>query len=322
MDPTSPSEANVRPVPRLRVEWRNHVTYIAFAVLFLFFAVTLQSRGFLEISNLLNVIRQTAMISIMAVAMTFVLASGEIDLSIGAVAGLVSVVAATVLESYGLAAGILAGLAAGLLVGGTNGFLVTTMKLPSFLATLAMMGIARGAAMWISSTGSVPILNPTFNFMFGSGSIAGIPVLALWVVLALIVGHVALKHTGFGRKVLATGGNRIAARYSGVPVNAIRFRVMMIAASSAALAGLLYAGRLHSGRYQLGEGDELSVIAAAVLGGTGLFGGSGTVIGSIAGSLMIGLINNGLLLFGLDFSQQLIARGLIIIVAIILSRRE
>ncbi len=127
---------------------------------------------------------------------------------------------------------------------------------------------------------------------------------------------------GFGRRVLATGGGETAAHYSGIDTKAIKFKVLVISSLAAALAGMLYAGRLQSGRFQLGEGDELSVIAAAVLGGTSLFGGKGTVIGTIVGALMIGLINNGLILMGLEFSQQLIARGGIIILAVALSQKR
>ena len=146
------------------------------------------------------------------------------------------------------------------------------------------------------------------------------PVLLLWVVVFAVAGHVVLRKTSFGRKVLATGGSEPAARYSGVDTRAIKLRVLVLSAIAAAIAGMLYAGRLHSGRFQLGEGDELSVIAAAVLGGTSLFGGRGTVLGSIIGALMIGLINNGLLLMGLEYSQQLIARGVIIILAVAVGR--
>jgi ribose transport system permease protein len=136
------------------------------------------------------------------------------------------------------------------------------------------------------------------------------------------IGHIALRRTGFGRRVLATGGGETAARYSGIDTARIKFRVLVLSSVAAALAGMLYAGRLQSGRFQLGEGDELSVIAAAVLGGTSLFGGKGTVIGTVVGAMMIGMINNGLILMGLEFSQQLIARGGIIILAVALSQKR
>ena len=142
----------------------------------------------------------------------------------------------------------------------------------------------------------------------------------IWTLVIAVVGHIVLRRTTFGRRVLATGGSETAARYSGIDTRGIKMRVLIISSVAAAIAGMLYAGRLHSGRFQLGEGDELSVIAAAVLGGTSLFGGAGTVVGSIVGSLMIGVINNGLLLMGLEYSQQLIARGVIIIVAVAISQ--
>ena len=309
-------------IQRMLRSWRRGVIYIGFVAIFTFFSITLGDQGFLDPDNLLNIIRQTAMISIMAVAMTFVLGAGEIDLSGGAVAGLSSVITALAIREYGFAAGVVGGLGSGLIVGLINGTLTTRIGIPSFLTTLATLGIATGASMWISHTAAIPILDRAYAFVFGGGNLGSIPVLFIWVLVIGTVGHIALRKTSFGRRVLATGGNDIAAHYSGVDTKAIKARVLIISALMAALAGMLYAGRLQSGRYQFGQGDELSVIAAAVLGGTSLMGGSGTVIGSIVGALMIGLINNGLILLGLDYSQQLIARGVIIILAVALSQRS
>ena len=311
------------PAPRRRsrfADWRQYVAYLGFALIFVFFSVTLFDKGFLDPNNLLNILRQTAMISIMSVGMTYVLSAGEIDLSIGMVAGLVSLVAAVAIDGYGPAAGVAAGLAVGALVGFVNGVLTTRIGIPSFLTTLAMMGIARGSAMWMTQTKSVPILDDDFIWLFGGGNLGPVPILVLWTLILAAIGHVVLRRTTFGRRVLATGGSEIAARYSGIDTRSVKMRVLIISSLTAAIAGMLYAGRLHSGRFQLGEGDELSVIAAAVLGGTSLFGGSGTVVGSIIGSLMIGVINNGLLLMGLEYSQQLIARGLIILIAVAISQ--
>lgn len=303
-------------------DWRQNIIYIGFIVLFLIFAVTLSDKGFLNPNNLLNIIRQTAMIAVMAIAMTFVLSAGEIDLSVGAVAGLATVTVAMAIAIAGPIAGVFAGLATGLVVGMFNGWLTTRVGIPSFLTTLAMMGIAKGAAMWISDTAAVPILNQSYAWIFGGGSIGRIPVLLFWVLILGAIGHFALRRTGFGRRVLATGGGETAARYSGIDTARIKFRVLVLSSTAAALAGMLYAGRLQSGRFQLGEGDELSVIAAAVLGGTSLFGGKGTVIGTVVGAMMIGMINNGLILMGLEYSQQLIARGGIIILAVALSQKR
>jgi ribose transport system permease protein len=302
--------------------WRQNIIYIGFVVIFIVFAITLNDKGFLNPNNLLNIVRQTAMIAVMAIAITFVLSAGEIDLSVGAVAGLSTVTVAMAIAAGGPFMGVLAGIGTGLAVGCFNGWLTTRIGIPSFLTTLAMMGIAKGVAMWISATAAVPILSPGYSWLFGGGNISRIPVLLIWMAVLGVIGHIVLRRTGFGRRVLATGGGETAARYSGIDTKNIKFKVLVISSCAAALAGMLYAGRLQSGRFQLGEGDELSVIAAAVLGGTSLFGGKGTVIGTIVGALMIGLINNGLILMGLEFSQQLIARGGIIILAVALSQKR
>ncbi|MCD7111429.1 ABC transporter permease [Rhizobium sp. DKSPLA3] len=314
--------ANPTPAASFKANWRQYIIYIGFAVIFVIFALTLNEKGFLNPNNLLNIVRQTAMIAVMAIAMTFVLSAGEIDLSVGAVAGLATVTVAMAIAVAGPVAGVFAGLATGLAVGMFNGWLTTRIGIPSFLTTLAMMGIAKGVAMWISNTAAVPILSPGYSWLFGGGSLFKIPVLLFWMVVFGAIGHVVLRRTSFGRRVLATGGGETAARYSGIDTKAIKFRVLVMSSTAAAFAGMLYAGRLQSGRFQLGEGDELSVIAAAVLGGTSLFGGKGTIIGTIVGALMIGMINNGLILMGLEFSQQLIARGGIIILAVALSQKR
>jgi len=319
------TETTAKPIsPRRSIfaGWRQNIIYLGFVVIFIFFAITLHDKGFLETTNLLNIVRQTAVIAVMAVAMTFVLSGGEIDLSVGALAGLASVVTAMSIDAGGPWLGIAGGLATGLVVGLINGFITTRVGIPSFLTTLAMMGIANGVAMWVSDTRSVPIVDRAFPYFFGGGDLGPIPSLLIWMLIVGAIGHVALRRTTFGRRVLATGGNEIAARFSGIDTRSIKMRILIVSSVAAALAGMLYAGRLHSGRFQFGEGDELSVIAAAVLGGTSLFGGKGTVVGSIVGALMIGLINNGLILMGLEFSQQLIARGVIIILAVAISQNR
>jgi ribose transport system permease protein len=176
--------------------------------------------------------------------------------------------------------------------------------------------------MWITDTAPQPILEDSFNTVFGSGDLGPIPSLVLWTLIAVTIGHIVLRRTPFGRGVLATGGNEEAARFSGIDTRRIKFTVLVMSAVAAAIAGMLYAGRLQSGRFQWGEGDELSVIAAVILGGTSLFGGRASVIGALVGSLLIGLINNGLILMGLEFSQQQIVRGVIIILAVALVSRR
>ncbi|MGW3984561.1 ABC transporter permease [Streptomyces mirabilis] len=305
-----------------RLDWRRDIIYIAFVVVFAFFSMLLSGDGFLSQTNLLNILQQTATITVIAVGMTYVIACAEIDLSVGSVAGLSSVCTAMALSHWGPIAGIAAGIAVGLAVGTLNGGLVSLLGIPSFLVTLGMMGVALGVAQWMTNSAPQPILNDTFNLTFGSGDFGPIPSLVVWMVVFVAVGAIVLAKTRFGRHVLATGGNRTAAEFTGVNTKRVKFQVLLLSSVVAAVAGMLYAGRLQSGRFQWGSGDELSAIAAVILGGTSLFGGRGTVIGTMVGALLIGLINNGLVLAGLDISQQQVIRGAIIIVAVALARRK
>jgi ribose transport system permease protein len=300
-----------------RFDWRDYAIYIGFVAVFALFALLLHDDGFLRGTNLMNIVRQTAIIAVMAVAGTFVIAAAEIDLSIGSVAGLASVVAAmTISSSNSALLGVLAGVGVGLAAGAINGALVTLFRMPSFLVTLATLGVAVGIAQWISDFQPQPILDDGFNNVFGSGDVGPFPSLLIWAAVFVAAGATILNKTSFGRRVLATGGNRIAADFSGVNTARIKFTVLVASGVVAAIAGLLYAGRLQSGRFQWGTGDELSVIAAVVLGGTSLFGGNGRVVGSLVGALFIGLLNNGLILAGLDASQQRIIQGVIIVLAV------
>jgi ribose transport system permease protein len=304
------------------IDWRRYVIYIAFVVVFVLFAILLGDDGFLSRANLLNIFRQTATITVVAVGMTFVISCAEIDLSVGSVAGLASVCSAMAISHYGVVAGVLAGLAVGLVVGTVNGGLVSRLGIPSFLVTLGMLGIAAGVAQWITDSAPQPILNDTFNVAFGGGDFGPVPGLLVWMAVFVLVGTIVLNRTRFGRQVLATGGNRTAAEYTGIHTRRIKFQVLLISATVASVAGMLYAGRLQSGRFQWGAGDELSAIAAVILGGTSLFGGRGTVVGTLFGALLIGLINNGLILAGLESSQQQVVRGIIIILAVALARKK
>jgi ribose transport system permease protein len=315
------NEASSLPLLR-NFNWRQYIVYFAFLGVFIIFSLTLSDSGFLSTNNLLNIVRQTAIISIMGVAMTFVISAAEIDLSIGSIVALSSLLSAMALQAgFGFIGAIVAGVGSGIVIGLINGLLVTKVMIPSFLVTMAMMGIAKGLAMLISHTAPVPISDDSFVFYFGSGDIGKIPVLLFWTLIAVVVGHVLLRKTTFGRRTLATGGNQNAARFSGINVAKTKLYVLMGTGMMAGLAGMLYSGRMHSGRYTFGEGDELSVIAAVILGGTSLFGGVGTVIGTLIGSLLIGTINNGLIIMGLDVSQQMIIKGTIIILAVAFGRK-
>jgi len=305
------------------IEFRRRTLWIAGSLsLFIALVALLAGPGFLEVENLINILNQTAIISVMSVAVTFVLCANEIDLSVGAIAGLGSVVAALLIQLVGAPAGVIAAVGTGAAIGIINGTLATRLRIPSFLVTLAMAGIIKGCAMWISQTASIPVLSSFYIDVFSGGSIGPVPVLLLWTAAFATAGHYLLKKTPFGRRVVATGGQRDAAEYNGIDTSRIRTQVLALSGATAAFAGVLYAARLQSGRFQLGEGDELSVIASVALGGNSLFGGNGTVVGAIAGSMAIGIVNNGLTLIGLNYSQQLIVRGMIIVIAVAMSNQK
>lgn len=295
------------------------MVYIIFLVVLSLFAIFIGG-SFFSLNNILNIIRQTAVVSMIAVTMTFVIAIGEIDLSVGSTIGLSGLMAALVLQSTdNIPLATLAALAVGLVVGLINGLLIVALNLPSFLVTLGMQMVLVGTSMWITNTTAIPIGNTTFTFIFGGGSIGKLPLLLLWVLITGAVGYIVLNRTPYGKKVLAVGGNATSARYSGINVKKIVVYVFVYSSLMAALGGMLYAGRMSSGRYTFGDGLELDAIASVILGGTSMAGGNGSIVGAIIGSLLIGTINNGLMFFGLSTAQQTVAKGAIIILSVALS---
>ncbi|MEA4854531.1 MAG: ABC transporter permease [Christensenella sp.] len=303
-----------------KIDWSKYIVYFAFAAMFIFFSIWLNDKGFITVNNILNITRQTAMISIMAVAMTFVIAAAQIDLSVGAITALASLTCALILQSTNnIFLALVGSIALGAGIGAASGWLVTKFRIPAFLVTLGMMNIIRGSAMWITDTAAVPITNADFCFAFGIGDVGGVPVLLIWTIVFVVFGALLLNKTPFGKKVLATGGNEVAAKFTGIKVNRIKLMTFVMSGAFAAFAGILYSGRMQAGRYTFGDGDEMSVIAAVILGGTSMAGGTGSVIGALVGSMLMGMINNGLILAGLSVSQQTIIRGVIIILAVALS---
>ncbi|MER8533244.1 ABC transporter permease [Mesorhizobium sp. M1005] len=305
-----------------RFNLQQYVVYLGFLTIFLFFAIVLKDSGFLTVRNLSNIVLQTAPVTIMAIGLVFVMSAGEIDLSIGSIVAVAALAAAVAINAYGLLAGVLAGLGAGLLIGLLNGALVAYVKLPSFLVTLATLGLFAGVSRSMTDLRSIPVTNDAFTGFFGSGSLLGVPSLIWWTVIAVAIAHLIFRETRFGAHVLATGDNSRAASVSGISVAQIRLAVLTISGGLAGLAGLLYAGRLQAAKYTLGETDLMTVIAAVIVGGTLLNGGKGSIVGALVGSLMMGMLNNGLILMGLSVSDQMIVRGLIILAAVAVSLRE
>ncbi len=301
---------------------RALIPYAGFALIFVVFAIVLRSHGFASGSNLESIVEQNASIAIMAMGYAFTLGAGEIDLSIGSTVAVVALTTALVLEQQPAWAGVLVGLAIGLGVGLVNGLLTVLLRVPSFLITLGMMSVLAGIAEALTNLQSVAVTNNAFNGVFGSGSLGPVPSLFVWVGAVLVVAQVVLRRTRYGRHVLAVGGGREAAVSTGIRVRSVRVSALVISAVSAALAGLLYAGRLQGAAYTLGSTDLLTVIAAAIIGGTSLFGGKASVPGALVGALLLGMLQEGLILMGLGVPDQLIAEGVVVVVAVAVGLRE
>jgi ribose transport system permease protein len=274
------------------------------------------SPNFMVVGNLLNIVLQVSITAILAFGMTYVLLLGEIDLSVGAAVALVGTVAALGLQ-HGLWLCIVIPLAllAGLALGAINGMLSSLLGIPSFIVTLATMGIFRGLAYIVS--GGVPITIDNERFVaLGNGSLLSAPV-PIWILLALLLGNqFILSKTVFGRTVYLAGGNREAALYSGVNVPGLKIIIFMLSGLMAGISGVLMTARLYSAQPNAGMGYELDAIAAAALGGTSLGGGYGTVTGTLVGALIIGVINNGMNLLSVPYFYQLIVKGIVILAAV------
>lgn len=304
---------------------RDYGIIIAFFVLCAM--LTVVSPYFLTSQNIVNVLRQSSINGILAIGLTFVILTRGIDLSVGSVvalAGIIgasfateSAVAGVVGSPYPALVGILVGLMVGLLAGTASGVIVSRFKVPSFVVTLGMLSTARGLTLLYTGGKPVPSLTPEFRWM-GTGQVGGIPVPILILLAVFAVSWWVLNKSRFGRHVYAVGGNPRAANTSGIRVARIRLAVYMISGALAALAGLLLAARTGSGLTQAGLSYELDAIAAVVIGGTSLSGGSGSVTGTLFGTLIIAVMNNGLDLLGVDSNYQQIIKGVIIVLAVMI----
>jgi ribose transport system permease protein len=297
-------------------KWLRHYGGIVCGLIVLCGLFALLSPNFLSLSNLLNIVLQVSIIAILGFGMTYVLLLGDIDLSVGAVMALVGTVAAFAMQ-HGVhpVLAVLAAMLAGLALGWVNGALSALLTIPSFIVTVATMGVFRGLA-YITSAG-VPISIDDDRFAaLGNGTFLGVAI-PIWVLaLLMVLNHFVLSRTVFGRKAYLAGGNREAALYSGINVRRLRIFIFMISGLMASIGGVLMTSRLYSAQPNAGMGYELDAIAAAVLGGTSLSGGYGTIVGTLIGALIIGVINNGMNLLSVPYFYQLIVKGVVILVAV------
>lgn len=266
---------------------------------------------------------------LLATGQTFVIISGGIDLSLGFIMGLAAVVAAHTINAVsataGLAVGVLAGLIAGVAIacipGVINGLLVSRLRVPPFIGTLGMFGVARGTAFLLAGGTTVPVRN-SFFALIGNGRIFGIPIIVLITAIFMLGMHYLLSQTKFGQHNYAIGANVQAARRAGIDVKRHLFRLYVLSAACAGLAGVLYAARFNAGAAQAGEPLLLDCVAAVVIGGASLFGGSGTILGTVAGALVIAVIQYGLVFVNVEPFWQFISVGVVIIISVLIDQAQ
>ena len=280
-------------------------------------AMAVLSPFFLSVSNFLNILLATATIGVLAIGATFVICAAGIDLSLGAVLGLSGVVGASLSVKLGAPwpLALLGGLGAGALAGLANGLLITRGGIPPFIVTLGMLGIARGLALVLTNGQSVYGLDPALVFL-GQGRPLGVPMPALIFLSVALVTHWLLAYTRFGRYTLVIGDNETAARAMGIRVAQHKVALYTLSGLLAGLAGILFMARVNAGDPTAGLGYELTAITAAIIGGTNLFGGRGSILGTFIGALVMGVLQNGLNLLAVQSYYQQMAIGAVLIFAV------
>lgn len=287
------------------------------ALIVIFVALSIGAPSFLTADNLFNLGSQTSVNAVMAVGVTLVIITGGIDLSVGSVAALSGVVGVLLMADFGFnpLLGIVGGIVVGTLAGLVNGLLVSVVGLPPFIATLGMLSVGRGLVL--IATGAVAVFGAPESFrLLGQGVVAAIPIPIILIAVVAIAGHLVLTRTRLGRYSYVMGSNREAARLSGVPVKKHLTSVYVVSGALAGLAGMIAASRINSGQPNFGEGLELDVIAAVVIGGASLFGGRGTVLGSLIGAFLVAVIRNGAIHLEINTFYQNVLIGVIIWLAV------
>jgi rhamnose transport system permease protein len=298
----------------------RHETILAALLAVALMVLTTQSSHFFTVENLLNQCRLMAEMGIVGLGMTFIIVTGGIDLSVGSILGLVAILLGVFWKNVGLPlpVAIVLAIVAGTLAGLFNGFIITRFKAPPMIATLATLALYRGLAEGISESRSVRGY-PEWFYVLGQGDVWGIPT-QLWLFLALaIVAIFILGVTPFGRGIYAIGSNAVAARFSGIPVNRSLLAIYTASGFLASVAGVIFVSRVSTTRSDMGTGLEFDVITAVVLGGTSIFGGRGTVVGTLLGLMLMQALKNGLLLAGVKGDGTITVIGVVLIVTLIVS---
>lgn len=303
-------------------ENQNLGTIVALIILIVF--VSVLNPAFLQVNNLLNLMRQLIINGFIALGMTFVILTGGIDLSVGSTLALTSAIFAGLLQGgMPTILAILISLGLGLILGLLNGILITKGKLAPFIVTLATMTIFRGLTL-VYMDGR-PIAGPKDDFAFqflGKGQFFGIPFQVILFIITYLILWILLTKTSYGRKIYAVGGNEKASFISGIKIDKIKILVYVISALMAVLSGLVLTSRLNSAQPTAGSAYEMDAIAAVVLGGTSMTGGSGSLTGTLIGILILGVLNNGLNLLGVSSFYQQIVKGVVILIAVLIDRKR
>lgn len=279
--------------------------------------LTVMTDKFATVTNFFNVVRQITINLYLACGMTFVILLGGIDLSVGSVIAVTGCVSAGMITWLGLPVpiGILIGIICGTMLGAVNGLIISRTTIPAFIVTLATMNIGRGIARIYTHAQTIAVLDDTYTF-WGKGSILGLPIQLYLIIAVVIAASFILNRTGLGRHIYATGGNRMAAEYSGINVKKVTFLVFVFSGFLASLAGVLTVGRTFTATMIMGDGAEMDAIAAVVLGGTSMSGGKGSISGTVIGVIVIGILKNGMNLLGIDSSWQYVVQGIVILIAV------
>jgi ribose transport system permease protein len=293
------------------------VLYVAIVVFF-----SLKSPYFLSVQNFLNIGLATAIMGIIAVVMTKVIVSGGIDLSVGSVVALTGVITVQVYTSTkSVTLAVICGMLIGIVIGLLNGFFITYLKINPLITTLGTMSIARGLAFVLSGGLTSSMSSDSFKFL-GRGYLFGIPFPLVIMIICFIIAHIVMTRTVFGRTVYAIGGNEVASRLAAIPVRRNQMIIYLLSGTAAALGGLILTSQLAAGAPQAATGIELSVIAAVILGGTSLTGGKGTIIGTLLGVIIMGTVNNGLVLLNVSSYWQEVARGGVLLTAVAIDQLQ
>ena len=291
---------------------------ILIGLLIMCIGLTFISDSFATSTNIFNVLRQISVNVFLACGMTMVILIGGIDLSVGSVIAISGCLCAGLITNNGIPSGlaIILAIIIGTLVGAVNGLIIANTKIPPFIVTLAMMNIGRGFAR-IYTNATTILVNDELFIWIGSGKIFGeIPVQLLFMVVVVIITGLILNKTKFGRNIYAVGDNQQAAVYSGINSKKVIFLVFTLSGLFAACAGILSAARTFSGQFNVGDGAEMDAISAVVLGGTSMTGGVGRISGTLIGCLVIGILNNGMNLMGIDSSWQSVVKGIVVLLAV------